>query len=111
MSTDNLSNKKRTARKTFYGFASLIIAMISVLFLTASFAITMIDISPAIFFNLNNLTYLVYCSSTPLALGLGVWGFTRKNDSTLLSVVAMGLVGLPFLFLFWRFINALIRYN
>jgi len=85
--------------------------MISVLFLTASFAITMIDISPAIFFNLNNLTYLVYCRSTPVALGLGVWGFTRKNDSMILSVIAVGLVGLPFLFLFWQFVTALIRYN
>lgn len=100
-----------TPRKTYFGFASLIIAMISVLFLTGSFAITVMDISPATFFNLNNLTYLVYCISTPLAFGLGVWGFTRKKDSTILSVVAMGLVGVPFLVLFWQFVNALIRYN
>jgi|SRR5688572_5324005 len=100
-----------TQRKTYFGFSSLIIAMISVLFLAGSFVITMIDISPSTFFNLNNLAYLVYCISTPLAFGLGVWGFTRKNDSTILSVTAMVLVGLPFLVLFWQFVSSFLRYN
>ncbi len=76
------------------------------LFLAGSFAITMIHISPATFFRLNNLTYLVYCITTPLAFTLGALSFTKKNDSIMLSVIAMGIVTLPFLFFFTQLVSS-----
>ncbi len=111
MSTDTLGNKKGAIKETFYGLASLIAAFISIFFLAGSFVITVMDISPATFVNMNILSYLVYCSSAPLAVGLGVWGITRKHDSRILSVTAIGLTVVPFLVLFWQFVTSLIRYN
>jgi hypothetical protein len=105
------NDSMHTPARTYFGIASLIIAVVSILFLAGSFAITMLDISPAQFASLNNVAYLVYCNSTALAMALGVWGLTRKNDFTILSIIALGMVGLPFLFLFWQFVTALIRYN
>jgi hypothetical protein len=97
--------------KTHFGLGALIVAIISDLFLIASFVITVLDISPATFFTLNNIVYLVYCVSAPLSLALGAWSFRRRNDATVLSVFAFGLVALPFLALFWQFLIALARYN
>ena len=98
-------------RKTYFGLGALIVAIISVFFLAGSYVITRMAISPATFSNLNNIIYLVYCCSTPLAFGLGAWGFTRKNDSLVLSVTAIGLVSVPFLVLFWQFAVSLSQSN
>jgi len=100
-----------SAKKTYYGFASLIVAMGSLLMLAGANYITRIDISPEVFSNWNNIIYLSYCFSAPLALVLGIWSFTRRNDFTVPSVIGMGLVTVPFLILFWQFVNALILYN
>jgi ABC-type tungstate transport system substrate-binding protein len=97
--------------KTYFGLASLIVAIVSAGFLAGSYAITMIDISARTFARLNSAIYVVYCIATPLAVALGAWSFRKKNDLRVLSVLAFGLTVLPFLVLFWQFVVALIRYN
>jgi hypothetical protein len=98
-------------RKTYFGLASLIVAIISVAFLAGSYAITMMDVSAGTFARLNSAIYIVYCIATPLAVGLGAWSFRKRNDIRVLSLIAFGLTVLPFLVLFWQFVVALIRYN
>lgn len=97
-------NQRMKNRKTFYGLASLIAAMISVGFLAAFLGITVLDITPSAFFMLNNLLGLIMCGFAPLAILLGIFAFTRKNDSWVLSGIGMGLVGVPFLVLFGQFV-------
>ena len=94
-------------KRTHFGIAALASAVVSILFLAAYFAIAVMDITPATFFKLNNLTALVYCLSTPIALVLGMISITRKNDSISLGWSAMGLVGVPFLVIFWQFLSFL----
>ena len=98
--------KKATPRKTFYGLASLIAAIISVMFLGAFFGISQLNISPATFSVLNNLLGMIMCVIAPIAMALGAFAFTRKNDSRILSGIGMGIVGIPFLVLFGQFVSA-----
>jgi hypothetical protein len=104
-------NMQASPQKSYFGLSALVIAFISDIFLLASFVITVMDITPAQFFTLNNITNLVYCFTAPLALGLGAWSFRRRNDTTGFSVLAMLLVFLPFAVLLWNFVNALFLSN
>jgi hypothetical protein len=101
--------EKRAQRKTFFGLAALVTAIVSLIFLAAFFGVSQLNITPATFSRLNNLTASVSCLAAPLALLLGVAGYTRANDSKRLSLLAMSLVGLPYLVLFVQFIASFSR--
>ncbi len=91
-------------KRSYFGLASLITAIVSASFLGAFFGVSHLDISTAAFNFWNNLTATVSCLFAPLALVLGLFGFRRKNDSRTLAGIGIGLVGLPYLILLGQFV-------
>ena len=100
--------KNAAPKKTFFGLASLISAIVSVLFLGAFFGVSQLNISPATFSLLNNVLGMIMCVCAPLAMGLGAFALTRKNDSRVLSGISLGIVGVPYLILFGQFVSAVL---
>lgn len=98
-------------KKSYFGMASLVAGLLSVLFLGANFGVSQLDISPQSFSSLNVITALTACALAPLAVLLGVIGFVKKNDSRLISGIALALVGAPFLILFMQMIFSIARSN
>jgi hypothetical protein len=110
MSTPNKpAARSLTRKKTYFGLTGLITGVISGLFLLANYNVANMKISPHTFDQLNNLTALFYCILTPLTFILGVIGHTRKNDSIILSRIAIALVVIPFIFIFARVVDSFIR--
>ena len=95
-------------KRTYFGAMAMIVALLASLFLTAYFIISQLNITPAVFYKLNNTITLLYCTVSPVAFILGVLGLSRKNDSNFLSWISIGIVGLPFLILSWQMISSLI---
>ena len=91
------------AKKTYFGFAAFITGIISILFLGTRFAVAYLTISPKLFAQLNQITTLVFCVFTPLSFALGIWAYTRKNDSKIFASIAIALTTLPFAALFVQF--------
>jgi hypothetical protein len=83
-------------KKKYFGIAALITGILCVLSRLAQIRISYLNITPETFGQLNNLTALVYCLLTPSTLVLAVMGFMRKNDSKVLSLIAIVLVFIPF---------------
>lgn len=98
-------------KNTYFGIASLLTALLSVLFLAANFGASQLNITPETFSFLNNITVLTACVLAPLAVLLGVIGLFKRNDSKLLSALALILVGAPFLVLFAQMIFSITRSN
>lgn len=109
MSIGQISKSVNPVKKTYFGLAAFLTAVISCLFLGAHFGVAYLDISPHTFAQLNTITTLVFCILTPLAFALGAWGITRKDDSMQLSVIAIVLVTIPFLILLAQFIDAMMQ--
>ncbi len=89
--------RNKYAKKTYFGFAALITGIFASLALGANVGSSQLNISPETFSILNNITALSFCIITPLTFILGVLGYTRKNDSRSLSVIAIILGLIPFL--------------
>ena len=104
--TRRLQKEQRgdAAKKTYFGLTALVIGIISGLSLLSNIAVANLNITPGTFSQLNNLTALFFCILTPLAFILGVLGYTRKNDSKILSLIAIILVTVPFLVIFAQFV-------
>jgi len=96
-------------KKTYFGIIALITSIISGLSLLSNFAVANLNITPGTFSQLNNLTALFFCILTPIAFVLGVLGYTRKNDSKILSLIAIVLVTVPFLIMFAQLILYFIK--
>jgi hypothetical protein len=98
---------KRPARQTYFGVISLLLAILSVVFLTFFFAVSQMNISPATFSSWNNIIGLIYCFMTPAAFVLALLAWRKKRDSKPMAGIAMAIIGIPFLALFSQFITAL----
>lgn len=107
----NPSMSTRPARRTYFGLFALIIAFLAVAFIVANYVVAYQNITPAQFNQLNGFTAQFYCMLTPLAFVLGLLGIIFKNDSKLLSWVAVAVVTIPFLIIFVQFVSALVKYN
>jgi hypothetical protein len=94
-------------KQTYFGITSLLIALLSSMFLAAYFGVSQLYISPATFSYWNNITALVYCLITPTAMVFAIFAWRRKKDSRLLAAVAVAIIGIPFVILFVQFISAL----
>ena len=92
-------------KKSYFGTSALVTGIISIIFAIAAYSIVFLDISPKLFFQLNNLTALVLCSLTPITIILGVLGLIGKNDNKIYSIIAISLVTLPTLALTISFLN------
>ena len=90
-------------RRTYFGIAALVLAILSILFLTAFFSVSQLNISPRMFSFWSNLTLLISCSSAPLGLIFGILGYRKPGDSRALASIAFILSFLPFLILFLQF--------
>ena len=99
----------KVGKKTYFGITAFIVGIFSVLSLLSNFAVANLNISAELFSKLNNFTALFFCILTPLTFGLGVAGYTRKNDSKNFSRVALALALIPFLFMFVQFVYSFIR--
>jgi hypothetical protein len=104
-----MNAKTPPAKKTYFGITALITGILSGLSLLSNFAVANMDITPGTFSQLNYLTALFFCILTPLAFALGALGYTRKNDSKALSLIAIALVTVPFLIMFAQFILYFIK--
>jgi cytochrome bd-type quinol oxidase subunit 2 len=98
-------------KRSYFGSASMVAAILSLLFLGANIGVSQLDITPSTFNSLNNITVLIACSLAPLAILLGFMGFVRKDDSKLFSGIALVLIGVPFLILFVQMISSVLRSN
>jgi hypothetical protein len=98
-------------KNTYFGISSLIAAILSVSFLGANIGVSQLNISPETFSSLNNITVLSACILAPLAVLMSVIGLFKRNDSKLLSGIALILVGAPFLILFVQMIFSIARSN
>jgi hypothetical protein len=104
-----MTEKIPSANKTYFGITALITGIFSGLSLLSNFTVANLNISPDTFSQLNNLTALFFCILTPLTVILGSVGYTRKNDLRGLSIVAIMLVVIPFLFMFAQFVYYFIK--
>jgi hypothetical protein len=105
-----MTGKNSPANKTYFGITALITGIFSGLSLLSHFAVANPDIFSSDTFNqLNYLTTLFFCILTPLTVILGVMGYTRKNDLRGLSIMAIVLVVIPFLFMFVQFVYYFIK--
>jgi hypothetical protein len=96
-------------RTTYFGVAAFFTGILCVLALLSNYGVANLNISPAEFNQLNRLTALFFCILTPLAFGLGVVGFTRKNDSKVLSLFALVFAIVPFLFTFAKLVLSFVK--
>lgn len=101
----------RPARKTYFGVAALFIGIFSAISIGANYGVSFLRITPAQFSQLNNVTALLYCVLTPTAIALGGMGLIFKNDSKILSGIALAVSAIPLLLIFIQFVLALVRYN
>jgi len=97
------------SRKTYFGFAALLTGLLSDAFLGANYGAAYMDITPNIFNQLNILTAQIYCILTPLTVLLGVIGFIRRNDSNILSGIAVVIVAIPVAILFSQLVASFLR--
>ena len=95
------------AGKTYFGFAAFIVSILCVLSRLYHISVSYMNISMETFDKLNSLTALIYCILTPLAFSIGVYGFTRKNDSRAFSIVACVIVFIPFIISFVQMLGAI----
>jgi hypothetical protein len=104
-----MDTKTSPVRKTYFGVAALVFAILSVLSIAANYGVANLDIPPSVFNQLNQLTTLFFCGLTQLTLVLGVIGLMRKKDSKVLSGIAIILVMIPFLVIFSRLVMSFVR--
>lgn len=104
-----MSSKPGQVKKTYFGVTALAVAIISALFLIASYVVSQLNISLRTFSFWSNITLLSYCLSAPLAVILGVIGYRKLNDSKRVAMIAVALIVLPFLVLFVRFVLSFTR--
>ena len=97
------------SKKTYFGISALITGVLSGLSLLSNYTVANLNISVNTFNQLNNLTALVFCILTPLAFILGIIGHTRKNDSKILSRIAIALAVVPFAIIFSQLVYSLIK--
>jgi hypothetical protein len=96
-----------TAKQTYLGIISLLLAILSVIFLAAFFAVSQMNISPATFSSWSNIIGLIYCFMTPAAFVLALLAWRKRKDSKSMAGIAMAIIGIPFLILFSQFISAI----
>jgi hypothetical protein len=96
-------------RKTYFSVAALITGILCILSLLANYIVANLNIAQETFNQLNNLTALFYCVLTQVTIVLGIIGYRRKNDSKNLSLVGIGLVVVPFLFIFGQLLYSFIK--
>jgi hypothetical protein len=96
-------------KKTHFGQVSLVLAVISLIFLGAFLLITLLNITPETFFKFNTIFVGAYCIATLLAFMVGGLGLVKRNDSKRWSLLALSLTGIPFLIFFWQFISSFVR--
>jgi hypothetical protein len=96
-------------KETYFGIAALITGVLSELSLMSNYAVSNLDITLDTFNQLNNLTALFFCILTPVAFVLGVIGYTRKIDSKALSLIAIVLVVVPFLYIFAQLVYSFMK--
>ena len=97
---------KDLVKRTYFGIVALLLAILSVMFLAAFFAVSQLNINPDTFFFWNNITAAVYCLVTPAAFVLAMLAWRRKRDSRILAGMAVAVTVIPFLILFVQFIFA-----
>ncbi|MBC7878474.1 MAG: hypothetical protein H7Y59_14990 [Anaerolineales bacterium] len=96
-------------KRTYFGFAALLTGIISDVFIGANIGVSYLEITPALFSQLNVWTAQIYCISTPLAFILGILGFVRQDDSKILSSIAIVLVAIPFTILLIQLASSFLR--
>ena len=97
------------ARKTYFGITALIVAIISVFFLTAYFGVSQLNISPSDFNFWNIVTAFISCVFAPIAFVLAYFAWRSARDSRRLASIAVAITGIPFLILFTQFVASFIR--
>lgn len=97
------------AGKTYFGLAAFITAILAVLFIAANVGASYLRITPAVFNQLNIITALLYCGTTPLAFGLGIVGFFPRNDSKVLAGLGIATVSVPFVVILGQLLLQLAR--
>jgi hypothetical protein len=98
---------KTSAKQTYLGVISLLLAILSVIFLATFFAISQMNISPATFSSWSNIIGLIYCFMTPAVFVLAILAWRKKKDSRLLAGIAVAVIGIPFLILLSQFVFAI----
>src|SRR5688572_5614516 len=97
---------KTPVKSTYLGVISLLLAILSVIFLATFFAVSQMNISPATFSSWSNIIGLIYCFMTPAVFILALLAWRKKKDSKTMAGLAMVIIGIPFLALFSQFISA-----
>lgn len=98
-----------TIRKTYFGHAALVMAVITDLVLGINFVVAYLNFTPGALILLNNVTAFFYCILTPLTAALGFLGLWLGNDSKTYSRIALLITAIPFLILFVQLISAIRR--
>jgi hypothetical protein len=97
---------KTSQKQTYLGIISLSLAILSVIFLAAFFAVSQMNISPATFSSWSNIIGLIYCFMTPAVFVLAILAWRKKKDSRLMAGIAVAIIGIPFLVLLSQFFSA-----
>jgi hypothetical protein len=94
-------------KRSYFGFAALVFAVLSLFSLAANYGVSQLNITPRTFASLNSVTAFAACALAPPAILLGATGLIRKNDSRPVSAFALALTTIPFLILFVQMLFSL----
>lgn len=102
------TNGKKQNRRTYFGISSLLIAILSAIFLGAYYGVSQLRITPQNFFFWNVVTTFGYCITVPIAFILAYFAWRKTKDSRPLAGTAVAIIGIPFLILFVIFVLSFI---
>src|SRR5688500_9649988 len=100
------TTRKKQDKRTYFGIASLLTAILSVIFLGLYYGVSQLRISLQDFFFWNVVTTSGYCITVPIAFILAYFAWRKIKDSRPLAITAVIIISVPFLILFAIFVRS-----
>jgi|SRR5687767_4626468 hypothetical protein len=100
------TNEKKHNKRTYFGITSLLMAILSAIFLGLYYGVSQLRITPQDFFFWNVVTTFGYCITVPIAFILAYFAWRKVKDSRPLAITAVTLISVPFLILFVIFVRS-----
>jgi heme/copper-type cytochrome/quinol oxidase subunit 2 len=100
------TTRKKHDKRTYFGIASLLTAILSLIFLGLHYGVSQLRITPQDFFFWNVVTTFGYCITVPIAFILAYFAWRKIKDARPLAITAVIIISVPFLILFVIFVRS-----
>jgi cytochrome bd-type quinol oxidase subunit 2 len=99
-----MSTNEKKQKRTYFGITSLLVAILSLIFLGLYYGVSQLRITPQTFFFWNMVTAFGYCISVPISFILAYFAWRKTKDSRPLAGTAVAMIVIPFLILLAIFV-------